>query len=212
MKKVLLGLFAISAVTMAQNYFEGTNLYLKAGVDIAGEYDVLKDVDGYDYNEEDSDGTGFELAVELTKEVLPNFELGLGLSYQDHSEPKDKTYSGIGKVSMPGYSSVPLYLTGKYNFPTETAIKPFIKADLGYSFNDIDGDCVLMIDGEKPENIPGKVEDGVYFGIGAGVEYNNFVTELIYKVNKADIKDNEGYKTNYDYSRVTLSFGYKFNF
>ena len=55
----------------------------------------------------------------------------------------------------------------------------------------------------------------MYYGIGAGAEYNNFVVDLMYKVNRAEIKVNdEGdrIKKDLDYSRVTLSVGYKFNF
>lgn len=212
MKKVLLGLFALSAVSMAQNYFEGTNLYLKVGTDIVGEYDELE-YSGVKFNEKDADGMGYELAVEFTKNVAPNFELGFGLAYQDHNEPKDKVYTGIAKISMPGYTSIPLYVTGKYNFVTESNVKPYIKTDLGYSFNDIDGDLKLTdLSDNSTETGSGKVENGLYFGFGAGLEYNNFVTELMYKINTAEIKDDEGDKYDYDYSRITLSFGYKFNF
>ena len=60
-----------------------------------------------------------------------------------------------------------------------------------------------------------EVNNGLYYGIGAGAEYNNFVVDLMYKVNRAEIKVNdEGdrIKKDLDYSRVTLSVGYKFNF
>ena len=214
MKKVLLGLFALSAVAMAQNYFEGTNLYLKAGVDIAGEYDEVEYGGLVDLNEKDADGMGYEFAVELTKEVAPNFELGLGLSYQDHNDPEARTYEGLAKFPMPGYTSIPLYITGKYNFVIDSNVKPYIKADLGYSFNDIDGDLKgYDLTTNEVDTLQGEVENGVYFGFGAGLEYNNFITELTYKLNTAEVKEKgTSEKVDYDYSRVTLSFGYKFNF
>lgn len=98
-----------------------------------------------------------------------------------------------------------------------------MKADLGYSFNSDNGDLknnfIFGATGESgvsgEEKYSTKVENGLYYGIGAGVEYNNFVVDLMYKVNRAEIKVNdEGdrIKKDLDYSRVTLSVGYKFNF
>lgn len=215
MKKVLLGLFALSTMAMAQNYFDGNNnLYLKAGFDIAEKYDVISSGE-IDANDSKSDDLGFELAAEFTRDFMSNLELGLGIAYQEHGEPKDKKYYDWLKISAPGYSSIPLYFVGKYNFKIKSDIKTFIKFNLGYSFNDIDGEFVRNADIQPLYNdiskASAKVEDGMYLGIGAGFEINNFVTELDYKTNKAEISS-EGNKFGYDYSRVTLSFGYKFNF
>lgn len=108
-----------------------------------------------------------------------------------------------------------LYITAKYNFPVEGNIKPYLKADLGYSFNNNNGDIkVRDTEGDSFKYFT-KVENGLYYGIGAGAEYNNFVVDLMYKVNKAEIKadvEGERFKKDLDYSRVTLSVGYKFNF
>lgn len=214
MKKVLLGLFALSTMAMAQNYFDGNNnLYLKAGFDIAEKYDVISSGE-IDANDSKSDDLGFELAAEFTRDFMSNLELGLGIAYQEHGEPKDKKYYDWLKISAPGYSSIPLYFVGKYNFKIKSDIKPFIKFNLGYSFNDIDGKFVSTMPqpmADVVSKVPAKVEDGMYLGIGAGVEVDNFVTELNYKINKGEVSY-EGTNYDYDYSRVTLSFGYKFNF
>lgn len=159
------------------------------------------------------------------REVYPNLELGLGLSYQDHGDPKKNTtgdwiLDNTGdlydlKTEIKGFKSVPLYAVAKYNFPVEGNIKPYIKADLGYSFNSDKGDVKVSVLGEGSTKYSTKVENGLYYGIGAGAEYNNFVVDLMYKVNRAEIKVNdEGdrIKKDLDYSRVTLSVGYKFNF
>ena len=59
------------------------------------------------------------------------------------------------------------------------------------------------------------VDNGLYYGLGAGVEYNNFVVELMYKVNRAEVQHEyngkKSSKYDYDYSRTTLSFGYRFD-
>lgn len=59
------------------------------------------------------------------------------------------------------------------------------------------------------------MKNGLYYGIGAGAEYNNFVVDLMYKVNRAEMKaevDGKRIKKDLDYSRITLSVGYRFNF
>lgn len=217
MKKVLLGLAALSCVSLAA---EGTNVYLKAGADMFQRFDKVK-YDGEKLNKDKGDDFGYELTVEVMREVYPNFELGIGLSYQDHGDPKkntNKNWQNEGydiTSEIPGFKSVPLYVTAKYNFPVEGNIKPYLKADLGYSFNDKNRDLKGDIIGHGTIKYSTKVEDGMYFGIGAGAEYNNFVVDLMYKMNKAEIKiddDGDKYKKDLDYSRVTLSVGYKFNF
>ena len=220
-KKVLLGLAALSCVSLAA---EGTNVYLKAGADMLQRFDEVK-YDGEKLNKDDGDDFGYELTVEVMREVYPNFELGLGLSYQDHGDPKKNTtkdwsFDDTGNLydmtsKIPGFKSVPLYVTAKYNFPVEGNIKPYLKADLGYSFNSDNGDVKVSVTGYETIKFSTKVENGLYYGIGAGAEYNNFVVDLMYKVNRAEMKadvNGERIKKDLDYSRITLSVGYRFNF
>ena len=231
MKKVLLGLFALSTVAMAAE----TNLYLRAGADFAGEFDVIEQ-DGTKANKDEVDDFSWEIAVEATREIYPKVELGLGLAYQKHGDAKSafnhKVYGenewDDTTLEMPGYTSIPLYVVAKYNFDAINNFVPYVKANLGYSFNDEDGD--LKAHGTINEPYPDyieteewvgeadvKIENGLYYGIGAGFEYNNFTMDLMYQVNEAEaeitVSDlNVKTKKDYDYSRVTLSFGYKFNF
>lgn len=205
MKKVLLGLAVISSMAMAA---EGTNLYLKTGADISGKFDKVK-VGKEFANKSESDRLGFDLTAEVTKEVYPNLELGLGLSYQDHGRPESVNHQGE-KIQNTGYKSLPIYGVVKYNLPLESNIKPYLKADLGYSFNFDEKDL-------KTSNlsINSSIDNGLYYGLGAGAEYNNFVVELMYKVNRADVQYNgDGEKSpkfDYDYLRTTLSIGYRFD-
>lgn len=205
MKKVLLGLAVVSSMAMAG---EGTNLYLKTGLDISGKFDKVE-IGKEPANKSESDRLGFDLTAEVTREFYPNLELGLGLSYQDHGRPESINLQGE-KIQNAGYKSLPLYGVVKYNIPLESNIKPYLKADLGYSFNFDEKDLKVNQDSYKTS-----VENGLYYGLGAGAEYNNFVVELMYKVNRADIQyENEGNKSSkydYDYSRTTLSFGYRFD-
>lgn len=233
MKKVLLGLFALSTVAMAAE----TNLYLRAGADLYGELDVVEE-SGTKANRDETDDFSWEIAIEATREVYPKVELGLGLAYQKHGDAKSAfNHEVYGEnewddttFEMPGYTSIPLYVVAKYNFDAINNFVPYIKAHLGYSFNDEDGD--LKAHGVYNEPFEGnpdyilteewtgeadvKIENGLYYGIGAGFEYNNFTMDLMYQVNEAEaeitLPENEKFKKDYDYSRVTLSFGYKFNF
>lgn len=210
MKKVLLGLAVVSSMAMAG---EGTNIYLKTGLDISGKFDKVEVASGQSLNKSESDRLGFDLTTEVTKEFYPNLELGLGLSYQDHGRPEaGEIGKKIEKIKFQntGYKSLPIYGVAKYNIPVESSIKPYLKADLGYSFNFDEKDL-------KTSNISinNSIDNGLYYGLGAGAEYNNFIVELMYKVNRADIQyEGNGKKLpkkDYDYSRTTLSFGYRFD-
>lgn len=169
MKKVLFGLFALSTVAMAAE----TNLYLRAGADLYGKYDVIS-VEGYDVSDEDLDEFSYEFAVEATREIYPNLEVGLGLAYQKHGDPEtysvsdsDDESSWTTKYEMPGYTSIPLYLTAKYNFNAINNFVPYIKANLGYSFNDEDGDAKgIDNDTKYGHDVWGydvKIDDGLYY-------------------------------------------------
>lgn len=225
MKKVLLGLFALSAVTMAAE----TNLYFRAGADLNGEFDVVQEEE-LKVNKEDADDFAWEIAVEATREVYPKIELGFGIAYQDHGAPKKMNYyytydSDVfcDEFKMEGYTSIPLYAVAKYNFDAINNFTPYIKANLGYSFNDENGDLkyneYMNSKVTYTEKYDVNIKNGLYYGIGAGFEYNNFTMDLMYQVNKADAEITEhtwdgkenNYKKDFDYSRITLGFGYKFN-
>lgn len=209
MKKVLLGVVALSCVALAN---DETNLYLKAGVDMSGKYDMIKLPDHVEMNRERTNTYGYEFAVEATRNYTEQLELGIGLAYQNHVDP-EPSYSRKYYVKTHGYKSMPIYLTAKYNFETESNIKPYFKTDLGYSFNfgEKDGTRNKY---ENVESVKESVDDEVYYGIGLGVEYNNFVSELIYKINTAKVGiETNGLKSkeDFDYFRLTLSLGYKFD-
>ena len=91
-----------------------------------------------------------------------------------------------------------------------------MKTDLGYSFNRISNKFRVedLVWNESWE-FSTKIKNGMYFGIGTGVEYNNFTADIMYKINRSEMKvdaPNGSFKKSLDYSRVVLSLGYKFNF
>lgn len=196
-------------VMMYEDY-DFFNIYLKVGADLNGKFKKMSH-EGASFNKKDSNDFSWEFAMEGTKEVYPNLELGIGLAYQAHGKPKseNKKYNLGDEL---GYSSIPLYLTGKYNFRTYSEVIPFIKADFGYSYNSSSSDTEVFSKASGISDID--IKHGLYYGLGAGIEYNSFIMELMYKVNKAEgeitFNNSKQIKDDLDYSRVTLSFGYKF--
>lgn len=124
------------------------------------------------------------------------------------------------KAEIPRYDSFPLYVTGKYNFNTDSEIKPYVKVDLGYSFNRTRGHAsysdTITMDGKNrvliTEYIKPKVKNGIYYSAGVGLEYYNFVTELTYVHRDAKIKWSDGSKSKYNNNLVQFAVGYRFSF
>lgn len=203
MKKVLIGL---TALTMATSVMAAgrTVVETRVGGSFAGKYKT----ESKSPWEKKTSGLGYEVAVEGSHEVMDDFFVGLGVAYQNHAKSKNAVTdpgnnppvdTKIEKAQI--FKSVPLYLTAKYQFDMGTEVKPFVKANLGYSFN-LKGDKLV---GERQ-----KMENGLYYAVGAGVDYNNFVVDLSYQVNKGKVKSAVG-KLKADHSRVTLGLGYRFD-
>ena len=217
MKKILLGfMIASSAISFAD---QGVNIYGKFGVDVISRFNKIDDE-----GETLIKGKGNvapAIFLEATKNLTPNFEAGLGIGYiwrgKENYEFEDSDGKTTGK--FPRYNSVPLYLTGKYNFNLDSEVKPFVKADLGYSFNR--AKKLTGTDFDKmtntTEDFSGKIKfkNGLYTSVGVGLEYRNFVTELAYVHTSAKVKwgDEDGSGNDrYNNNAVRLTVGYKFNF
>ena len=206
MKKLLIGLVALSAVSMAagetQNttQFDTNGMYLnfRLGLDRGGHY--ISDGDDYkgDYSYE-TDDFGGEIAVEGLIPLNDMFHLGLGVAFQSHAAGNEyfSGYDSDDKRKDNYYNSVPVYVTGKFYIPTETVVKPYLKANLGYSFNtEFDKDA--------------DVDNGFYYAAGLGVEYNNFNVDFMYAKTKGEVKlKDSSYDVAADYARFVLSVGYK---
>lgn len=173
MKKALVGLFLVLGVAS----FANSKIELKGAWDFGGKYH-------FENSSTKAKGNVGEVGAEYRYEVIPGLEIGGGSAFQFHKKLKHN------KGSL--YNSVPVYATAKYNFDTDSSIKPYVKGDLGYSIN------------------TDKAKDGLYYGVGGGVKFNNFNVDVMFKENKG--KYSIG-KTDYkaDYRRVSLGLGYDFN-
>lgn len=234
MKKVLLGLFALASVSAVAA--EGVNVYGRLGLDVYSHYNKVTGEDG-EVTVKAKGKVAPSIAVEVTKDLGSNFEAGLGLGYvwhgkrdykesdiyidiiyEDENEKIMKAGKSEAKGKIPAINSIPLYVTGKYKFDTGSDIKPYIKADLGYSFNKMKKSMTVtekkLTTGETETYTEGlKAKNGLYAGVGVGVEYNNVTADLSYVLTKSKIKYEDGSDADKANNRaVRLTVGYKFAF
>lgn len=231
MKKVLIGLFAMSALAFADN---GVNVYTKVGFDLKSKYTSFK-FDEIGKSTSKKGAFSGTLALEATKNVNSAFELGLGIAYKTKEKNSElklskevKEADGMGlkdgvvdvKIAVPRYRKIPVYLVAKYNFDLGSALKPYAKLDLGYSFNkankaehvavytpaDEQAEKVVQKDSNSP-----KVKNSLYAALSVGAEYDNFLAELSYVHTPAKVKSEAG-SFKYKNKAVKLSVGYKFSF
>lgn len=228
MKKALLvGILGMGVSVFAQENKSEHHIYLKSGANIlagySNKYEVKDGNKKVNLTKGYPAGFGYSLALETTQNINEKVELGLGIAYQGHNKFKgysfnengEKAHSVLGK-----YDSVPVYFIGKYNFNTDNEWKPFVKGNLGYSFNINEKDTKLTVD-NATATFKTKVDNGLYIGLGGGVEYKNFLIDLSYTINygKAKLisKDKlEGTKVSTDknplvFGALTLSVGYRFD-
>ncbi|MGL6119475.1 MAG: hypothetical protein ACRC0V_03140 [Fusobacteriaceae bacterium] len=241
MKKILLGLLAVSAVAFAA---EGDvapaskfTTYLKVGVEVAPTYTSVSDTLAGTLSNGQSESVGFSLDGQFTYKIGKRFEAGLGLAYQKHA--KQQAYEQVvGWVygedieenrQQVSYDSIPFYAIAKINLNTSSVgITPYFFADFGYSLNTISTQAQPSEDLTHSRTLASvdnqKVANGLYYGLGAGIEFSDFTFEASYQVNTAkytytySYTDSFGYKittaaktTALDYSRAQISLGYKFS-
>ena len=218
MKKVLLGLFALASVSAVAA--EGVNVYGRLGLDVYSHYNKLVDREDGQTLLKAKGKVAPSIALEVTKDLGSNFEAGLGLGYvwhgkRDYKETDDKDeYT----AKFPAINSIPLYVTGKYKFDTGSDIKPYVKVDLGYSFNKMKKSMIgtgknLTTGDTGTVTVEGlKAKNGLYAGIGVGLEYNNVTADLSYVFTGAKYKDIDGDTAKANNGALRLTVGYKFAF
>lgn len=191
MKRILLIFLTISTLSMALVTGEGTDMIeFRLGGDFAGKYAEVHE----EHFKSDSEpqGLGGELMIELLHRPLPYLITGLGVGYQRSSQVRieGENYNVI--------DTIPIYITTKYVFNNEGTLKPYIKANLGVSISYTRSDL---------ERNGGKAKTGLYYAVGGGLDYRNFIIDLSYQYNGNELDKN--YKGKVEYSRFTLAFGYR---
>lgn len=178
-----------------QSFVDGMKLYVRAGIAPWSDYHA-------DGTSVDGDGVGFETAIEVTKDIekVPNLEVGLGFGFHQLADADTRlNHNTLAKYE--DYESYPLYLTARYSFPVVgDGVTPYVKADLGYAFN---GSVKYDVMGEHGKE---GVDNGLYAGIGAGIEQNNINVDIMYKTTQGKVD-----KDDVDNYRLIMSVSYKFD-
>ena len=243
-KLLLLGLFLLGSLSFS----EGNIIETRLGYDLNVNSKIKTD------DEENLKvlKNGIELGVEYRRELSSGFEIGGGIFYKKSGykntfkdgTPEGNPYGIAGSidtiplnVETKGFNSLPIYATARYKFYTPSEIKPYIKANLGYSFKSGSARFSYAENTNIWTTIKGRVEDefkfrnGLYYSIGIGAEFKNFTVDLSYNVIRSkydyyymyDASSNligSGIET-YNYANetgkvsnkfITLSFGYNFKF
>ena len=107
---------------------------------------------------------------------------------------------------LPGkFYFLPMYLSLKLRSePTQPYKYGYLLAKFGYN---------LFYSDSKFSDIVYDTEGGMYYGVGAGIVYNNVLIELFYSISNGNGKykfDNS--KLDADYSKYCVSIGYVFDF
>ena len=127
---------------------------------------------------------GSELALEgegpipTDKDDSP-FRIGMGLAF------RNVKFQSNDIKDLDKLKTMPIYLLAKYDFNSKNknSVRPYVKAKLGYSFNDGESSYFVKPDYRTNNRYEIKYSNGVYGGIGAGVQYGPFVLDLSYNIN-----------------------------
>ena len=204
MKKLLLLGALVSSIAMADV------IEVRVGGDLTNRA-TFKDTDNQNWKiNDDALKNGFEITGEYRTPIAENLEIGGGISYK-FNKLSNKNYSGL---TMKGINSVPIFFTTRYNFKNTSEITPYIKGNLGLAINSGKVESKNLVAKESL-----KFGSGVYYGIGTGLQYKNFVADLSYNINTMKTKysfNMPGYKEegkfNTNHGTLTLGVGYSFGF
>ena len=205
MKKLLLLVGAlVSSIAMADV------IELRVGGDLTNRA-TFKDTDNQNWKiNDDALKNGFEITGEYRTPIAENLEIGGGIAYR-YNKLSSKNYPGL---TMKGINSVPIFFTTRYNFKNASEITPYVKGNLGLAITSGKVESKNILADESL-----KFESGIYYGIGTGLQYKNFVADLSYNVNTMKTKysfNMPGYKEegkfNTNHGTLTLGVGYSFGF
>jgi len=214
MKKLFL--LALILMILSTISFAKSNFYInpKVGIDLISKYEKTFDENGKMILNDKTKKFGGEVAIEGYKILNEHIDLGLGVAYQDHADRKHFDYTSNVDISGVQYTSIPVYIASRYNFFLDSKTKPYLKANLGYSFNFDSSDLEEKNTvNDRIEKITTDINGGLYYGIGTGIEYKNYTIELMYAINRckgSTKRSNSKYRADYD--RISLLVGYRFNF
>ncbi len=197
MKKSLLTL--LLAVAMAVPAFAVNKGSMEADVKLGYIIEPLlmeTESDGYKcaYNAEPT----FSLGADFYYYVANNLGLGVGVNHIFTSNMDDSW----GDKSKVGATNIYLSVKPVFELQENKFIdRVYFLGQLGYGI--MDSDKISYSNSSK------KLDNGMYWGIGAGVEKCNIIVELMYSVNYSHFDCWGG--ENWTYRNIAINAGYKFN-
>jgi hypothetical protein len=165
------------------------------GTDFSGKHKAESSFGGSSSKDTWDVGTGISVYGEY---MMQNggFLYGAGAEYQVPREVKFD--SGDGKVGF-----IPIYAVGRFQVPVQMNLTPEVLAQVGYN----------IFTADKDYKGSGDLTGGLYWGIGAGVMVQNFVLQLMYKVNTGKWEQDLGGSTatiDLTHSQINFSAGIRF--
>lgn len=160
-------------------------------------HDIESTFDKYNFSTKSQDiHVGRINANEFTSDrIIDNGEVGVGISYKENENNKHLERK---KDDSEDWNYTPVYATGKYKISEGEDNVKYLKVNLGYSFKELKKD--------ERKDKDDRIQGGIYYGVGGGVDYRDMSVGLMYQVNKDGIENNKMHK---DDSRVTFSVDYK---
>ncbi|AKO45238.1 outer membrane beta-barrel protein [[Haemophilus] ducreyi] len=244
------------------------NLYTKVGTDISSRFEAFKISHLAKSALPTNRGKpSLNLFLEPTYSLTDTTEVGLGIGYVNR---KGQNYVGqqeflrnawevlnrdqsngadihkIDKVivkeeyKVNRYSSIPLYVTLKQNFPLIHGVQLYLKGDVGFAFNKSKDTAYHFLstligkDIQSPNGkerfdalVKTKLNHGLYYGIALGAQYKNLLAEvgyyrtdakIAYNLNKLSLLTQtlellptlQQKKTSYKNDAIRLSVGFRF--
>lgn len=231
--KTLAAFLLFSATEATAAFSDNLNLYTKVGIDLSSRFETL-DPSRFHYGTAHKRNTFSPSAfLELTYNVLPQTEFGVGTGFIKRNGFKHKANGindqrnqralyGEESYQLYRYNSIPVYAILKQNFVLSEQTKFYIKGDFGWSYNrtkDTELHHTILQD-KNLQKIPVKMEstNGYYYGVGVGMEHHNFLAEIGYWHTSARMRYVSNsvvtfvpYKeVSYNNDAVRLSLGYRF--
>lgn len=180
------------------------DLRFGVGVDAAGE--TISSMEGMRIGNLNEMAGALSLQLESGRK---NWTFGLGVDYQlprQNQQLPDGWSSHIGD-----HYHVPVYGVIAYKFMSDSKYSPELIAQLGndfayYEFRYLD-------EGERY-----KYTDGLYYGYGIGINYENFSLTLLHRTNNSNLMyqelEDDVWEKQSEYNLVTrqinISLGYRF--
>lgn len=161
--------------------------------------DIKKKLDKYSFSDKSEDIYGGQItSKEITSDkIIDNLEFGLGVAYKNNEYYNSQYESKNSEI----WNHTPIYATGKYNLFSDENSSKYLKLNLGYAIGEYE---------EDKEYLERKNQSGMYYGIGAGIEYTDLSLDLVYQVNK-DAYEKQDHSPKDD-SRIIFSVDYKLEF